>query len=40
VPDLGTSERFLEGRTALVTGGFDGIGLAIALELARRGALW
>jgi len=31
------TERYLEGRTALVTGGFDGIGLAIARELVRRG---
>lgn len=31
-------ERYLDGRTALVTGGFTGIGLAIAEELLRRGA--
>jgi 3-hydroxybutyrate dehydrogenase len=35
--DLGT-ERTLEGRRALVTGGASGIGLAIARELAGRGA--
>jgi 3-hydroxybutyrate dehydrogenase len=34
---LGT-ERTLEGRRALVTGGASGIGLAIARELAGRGA--
>lgn len=31
-------ERYLEGRVGVVTGGFTGIGLAIAEELARRGA--
>jgi 3-hydroxybutyrate dehydrogenase len=32
------SERFLSGRTALVTGSVQGIGLAIAQRLARAGA--
>ncbi len=32
------SEREFEGRSAIVTGGTRGIGKAIALELARRGA--
>ncbi|MCY4543404.1 MAG: SDR family oxidoreductase [Rhodobacteraceae bacterium] len=31
-------DRYLEGRTAAVTGGLSGQGLAIAAELARRGA--
>ncbi|MEM8687176.1 MAG: SDR family oxidoreductase [Pseudomonadota bacterium] len=31
-------ERYLDGRTALVTGGFTGIGLAIAEELLSHGA--
>ncbi len=31
-------DRYLEGRVAVVTGGFTGIGLAIAEELLRRGA--
>lgn len=31
-------EQFLAGRTALVTGGVSGIGLAIATRLARHGA--
>lgn len=32
------SERFLEGKTALVTGSVQGIGLAVAVRLARAGA--
>jgi len=31
-------ERYLDGRVAIVTGGFAGIGKAIALALAARGA--
>jgi 3-hydroxybutyrate dehydrogenase len=31
-------ERFLEGRTALVTGSIQGIGMAIARALASAGA--
>jgi NAD(P)-dependent dehydrogenase (short-subunit alcohol dehydrogenase family) len=31
-------ERFLEGRTAIVTGGMRGIGLGIARKLHHRGA--
>ena len=33
-----TTSRWLEGRTAVVTGGSRGIGRAIALELGRQGA--
>lgn len=32
------SDRFLEGKTALVTGSTSGIGLGIALKLAQKGA--
>lgn len=31
-------DRYLEGRIAIITGGFAGIGKAIAIELAQRGA--
>ncbi len=32
------SDRFLQGKTALVTGSTSGIGLGIALQLAKKGA--
>lgn len=35
---ISTAETFLAGRTAMVTGGTSGIGAAVAVELARRGA--
>jgi NAD(P)-dependent dehydrogenase (short-subunit alcohol dehydrogenase family) len=35
---MDTSNRFLEGRHAVVTGGGRGIGAAVAAELARHGA--
>ena len=31
-------ERYLEGRVAIITGGFSGIGLSIGGALALRGA--
>ncbi|SVE13386.1 uncharacterized protein METZ01_LOCUS466240, partial [marine metagenome] len=31
-------ERYLEGRVAIITGGFSGIGLSIGEALALRGA--
>lgn len=35
---MGGNERYLDGRHAIVTGGNQGIGAAIATELAARGA--
>ncbi len=32
-------ERYLAGRIAIITGGFAGIGKAIAIALAERGAI-
>jgi len=38
VSDVGSRRRGVEGTVAIVTGGCSGIGLALTLELAERGA--
>jgi len=35
--DQGSSMKILQGKTALITGGSSGIGLALAIEIARSG---